>query len=391
MRLVRQWSTWALLVAAVACGGDQASTFGNTSGGKGGSNATGGSGGVKDGGGGTGAIITSGGTGGGTGGDGVGGSLNPDAKICGGIEATVETQPFNMLILFDQSSSMSMPLEGTSGPTRWDAVTSALIEFFQSAEAQPLSIGLAYFEQIDPTTFMTSCRDQDYATPEVEIAPMAQAGQVQSLVDSIRRHGPTGFTPTAPALRAALAHAKSYTMTHPGRQTMVVLATDGIPTQCEPQQSTEIGVSIAAPAFKGTPSVRTFVIAAATNLTALQYISQEGGTGQPVFVTDAATTSDAIKMAFKRLTRTSLACSYKIPPGNDGGFTDPGLVNVDVRPAGMPDKRLPLFTSADRCGDGWYYDNPARPQNILLCPTTCANLFNGEIRIVIGCAAPPPT
>jgi hypothetical protein len=392
MRLVRQLSTGALLIAALGCGSDESNTFGNTTTtGSGGSGATGGAGGAKDGGGGTGAIITtSGGTGGGPGGNGTGGSLSGDAKICGGVEATVETQPFNMLILFDQSSSMTTPLEGDTGPTRWDAVTSALIEFFQSSDAQPLSIGLAYFEQIDPTTFTTSCRDQDYATPEVGIAPMAQAGQVQRLVDSIRSHSPTGLTPTAPALRAALAYAKSYTMTHPGRETMVVLATDGIPTQCTPNQSTEIGQQIAAPAFMGVPSVRTFVVAAASGLTALQYISQAGGTGNPVAVTDAATTSDLIKTAFRRLTRTGLACSYRIPLGGEGGRTDPGMINVDIRPAGAAERRLPLFESADKCGDGWYYDNRARPENIMICPLTCQNLFNGEIRIVVGCAGPPP-
>jgi hypothetical protein len=390
MRLIRQWSTAALLVAALGCGGDQSNTFGNatTSGGSGGSGATGGAGGAKDGGGGTGAIITTGGSGGS--GTGTGGSLGTDARVCGGIEVSVETQPFNMLVLFDQSSSMTAVLDPMTGLTRWDAVTSAMIEFFQSPEAQPLSIGLAYFEQIDPTTFTTSCRDQDYATPEVAIAPMTQAGQVQRLVDSIRGHAPTGFTPTGPALRAALAHAKSYTMTHPGRETMVVLATDGYPTECQPQQSTEIGQTIAAPAFAGTPSVRTFVIAAASGLTSLQYISQAGGTGNPVSVTDAATTAELIKTAFKRLTRTSLACSYRIPLGGEGGRTDPGMINVDVRPAGGSERRLPLFASADRCGDGWYYDNPARPENIMICPMTCAGLFNGEIRIVVGCAAPPP-
>jgi hypothetical protein len=65
---------------------------------------------------------------------------------------------------------------------------------------------------------------------------------------------------------------------------MVALATDGIPTLCDPMQSIDIGTTIAAPAFKGTPSVRTFVVAAATGLSALQYISMSGGTGQPVCI-----------------------------------------------------------------------------------------------------------
>jgi hypothetical protein len=108
-------------------------------------------------------------------------------------------------------------------------------------------------------------------------------------------------------------------------------------------------------------------------------------------VTDPTTTTADIKTAFSRLTRTSLACSYRIPLGGDGGGrTDPGLINVDIRTPGGTDRRLPLYSSAMGCGDGWYYDNPAMPQNIMLCPSTCSDLFNGEIRIVVGCAAPPP-
>jgi len=390
MRLIRQWSTWTLLVALTGCGSETpgaSSVKDNPSGGSG-ATGSGGAGGIKDGGG----IITtgSGGTGIGTGGTGTGGSLGEDAKVCGGIEAAVETQPFNMLILFDQSSSMAEFLDNVAPPTRWEAVTNALLSFFQSNEAKVLSIGLAYFEQVDPTTFLTSCREQDYANPEVEIAPMSDPAQVQKLIDSIKKHAPTGLTPTAPALKMALAHAKAYTMAHPGKETMVALATDGIPTQCTPQQTTEIGQQIAGPAFQGVPSVRTFVLGAATGLSSLKEISMAGGTGQPVIVTDPKTTTDDIKTAFSRLTRTSLACSYRIPLGGEGGRTDPSMINVDIRTTGQTDRRLPLFGSVAGCGDGWYYDNPTKPENIMLCPTTCQNLFNGEIRIVVGCATPPP-
>jgi len=390
MRLVRQLSTGALLVAALGCGSDDSNTFGNTTTSGSGGSATGGAGGAKDGGGGTGAIITSGGTGGGTGGSGTGGSLGEDAKICDGIDVGVETLPFNMLIMFDQSVSMLEPLDGVNPPSRWDALTGALIEYFQSEGAKPLSIGLSYFEQIDPGTFMTSCRVADYTTPEVEIASMSDGTQAQRLINSLRSHSPTGLTPTAAALQGALNHAKAYTMAHPGRQTMVVFATDGLPTRCDPMGTFQIAESIAGPAFTGTPSIRTFVVASATGLSALGAISMAGGTGQPIFVTDPKTTSDQIKSAFDRLTRTNFSCSYRIPAGGEAGRTDPGMINVTVRVPGMMEKRLPLFRDPASCGDGWYYDNPNRPENIMLCPQTCQNIFNGELHIVIGCAGPPP-
>jgi hypothetical protein len=80
MRLLRQWSTWALCTALFACGGEEGKTFQNTGGT--GATGSGGSGGIKDGGGG---IITTGGSGG----VGGGGGIDEDAKICGGAEATV--------------------------------------------------------------------------------------------------------------------------------------------------------------------------------------------------------------------------------------------------------------------------------------------------------------
>jgi hypothetical protein len=391
MHQLRLLSIFSLLVAGLGCGSDTANTFGNTTGGKGATGGAGGAagasgskGGFLDGGG----IITTGG-GGGSGGSGGGGTLDPDAKICGGIEVAVETVPFNMLIMFDQSSSMLELLDGVGPPNRWDAVTGALIEFFQSADAKLLSIGLSYFEQTDPATFDTSCRVADYTTPEVEIAPMSDPAQVQRLVDSIRKHAPTGLTPTAPALQGALDHAKSYSMSHPGQKTMVVLATDGIPTKCEPLGSYDIAQSIAGPAFAGVPSIRTFVVAAATGLSALGAISSAGGTGSPVVVTDPKTTSDLIRQSFQRLSRTNLSCSYRIPLGGDGGRTNPGLINVVIRTGGV-ESTLKLFASSAGCGNGWYYDNPMKPENIMLCPTTCADLFNGELQIVVGCASPPP-
>jgi len=393
MRFIRHVAASALVLVSFGCGGGEnpGTTFKDNP-------TTGGPMNIADGSGGRanmlpeGSIIT--GTGGSIGSGGSGqagsGSLAPDARLCGALEFGVETQPFNMLIMFDQSSSMNERLDATNPTTRWQAVTSALKEFLQSSDATPLSIGLSYFEQVDANS-MTSCDVARYTTPEVPIAKM-DAAQVMRLVNSIDSHAPTGLTPTAPALKGALDHAKTYAMTHSGK-TLVVLATDGIPTQCEPQSSMQIATDIAGPAFMGMPSIRTFVIAAALGLTSLGSISRAGGTGEPVVVTDPNTTSTLIKGAFQKLSRTNFACSYRIPPGADGGRTDPTQVNVMVSPSGQASMSLTLYRSGDGCGtanEGWYYDNPAMPENIVLCPATCNNLFNGELRIAVGCAGPPP-
>jgi hypothetical protein len=42
------------------------------------------------------------------------------------------------------------------------------------------------------------------------------------------------------------------------------------------------------------------------------------------------------------------------------------------------------------CGQkgGWYYDDPANPTKIIMCPTTCAALqgdVGGKVEVIFGC------
>jgi hypothetical protein len=45
---------------------------------------------------------------------------------------------------------------------------------------------------------------------------------------------------------------------------------------------------------------------------------------------------------------------------------------------------------ASRCDatqGGWYYDDPAAPQRVMLCPATCDAVRGGSsLRIVLGCS-----
>jgi hypothetical protein len=44
-------------------------------------------------------------------------------------------------------------------------------------------------------------------------------------------------------------------------------------------------------------------------------------------------------------------------------------------------------------GDGWYYDNPAAPTKILLCPSTCTLVkqdSSAEVSVLFGCKSVGP-
>lgn len=87
---------------------------------------------------------------------------------------------------------------------------------------------------------------------------------------------------------------------------------------------------------------------------------------------------------------TPLPCSYEIPDAPDGMTFDRNRVNVVYTPSstGAPDT-IPSVGTPDRCGaEGWYYDDPAMPAIILLCPSSCALLGSdaaGRVNIAFGC------
>jgi hypothetical protein len=95
----------------------------------------------------------------------------------------------------------------------------------------------------------------------------------------------------------------------------------------------------------------------------------------------------------------TLSCEFVIPPPPEGEDFDPDKVNVDFDDGGaggpLPIGRVDSAADCAGVEHGWYYDNPADPQTIVVCDQTCA-LFQGveeaTVEIVFGCEtviAPP--
>ena len=89
---------------------------------------------------------------------------------------------------------------------------------------------------------------------------------------------------------------------------------------------------------------------------------------------------------------SSISCEYAIPTVPDGGVIDPTKVNVSYTGGGasMGTPILHVPGGAAGCGQkgGWYYDNPASPTKIIMCPTTCTALqgnASGKVDVIFGC------
>jgi hypothetical protein len=92
---------------------------------------------------------------------------------------------------------------------------------------------------------------------------------------------------------------------------------------------------------------------------------------------------------------SALACEFSIPPPPDGEEFDPNQVNVEFEDdagATLPIGYVETMADCGGVADGWYYDDPAAPTSIILCPQTCEKIQGftmAQISILFGCATMP--
>jgi len=173
-----------------------------------------------------------------------------------------------------------------------------------------------------------------------------------------------------------------------------VLATDGDPTECDPSKA-HIN-AIAAAGVSGTPKVLTFVVGVGASLSTLNGIAAAGGTTKAFIVDTNQNVNVQFLAALNAIRGAALGCQYEIPQP-DGGMPDYGKVNVQYTPGGggMAEE-ISNYQDKAHCpasGDGWYYDDPAAPTQILLCPATCTKVSGdstGEVDVVLGCKTKQP-
>ena len=95
-----------------------------------------------------------------------------------------------------------------------------------------------------------------------------------------------------------------------------------------------------------------------------------------------------------RIEEVALSCEYDIPAPPDGQIFDQGKVNVDYDD-GFGLQTVGYVEEPADCpsvSNGWYYDDPIIPEQILMCPQTCARfeaLQEARIEIRFGCTTIP--
>ncbi|MDQ2645178.1 MAG: VWA domain-containing protein [Myxococcota bacterium] len=311
-----------------------------------------------------------------------------------------ERVPVDMYFLVDSSSSMA---DIVQGGTRWSAVSNALVGFLRDPQNADLGVALGYLPYVDagscvmgdplclcllgicvplsPT--LASCEVTDYSKPTI---PFSLPSNVAALASDLLARQLNGGTPTRPALEGAVQYLSTWATAHPERKPVMVLATDGEPFGCTGNTPQDVATVAAAGLAVG---IQTFVIGVGKSLDSLHLVARAGGTGQAFLVEDA-NAATAFADALARIRNVSVPCDFLIPAQGEQGKIDPDKVNVKYTPTGATSSVLVAKThdgadtgcSAD---GGWYYDDPASPTTIKLCPTTCSSLEGGSIQVEYGC------
>ena len=350
------------------------------------------------GGGGEGGSFIVGATGTGSGGSGSGGQA-----ACATATAEAKLIPLSIFVSVDQSGSMS-------SDNKWDNVKTAFTTFFQDPNAAGIGVALRFWPDSsdfgNPSPVIACNDDVDNScgagvvaaceTPEVDVGPLSDPAHVQKLIDTFNAHGPTGGTPTSAALDGATKWAAKYIYNHNHtEQAIVLFVTDGQPSSCN-LDLTYIN-NIASKALSGG-AVLTFAVGlVGSEQATMDGLAQAGGTGQAFMIGNGNAAADLL-LALKQIQSNSLACSFAMPaPENPNDVIDLEQVAVNYTPSkgGMKTK-FPQVASASACtaAGGWYYDVPAKPTTINLCPASCTKVqidSGAKVDIFLGCIKKGPS
>jgi len=243
----------------------------------------------------------------------------------------------------------------------------------------------------------TLCDESEYA-PALPVSQLP--GAAYSILDALDAHPPDGGTPTRPALVATLNAARAHAKATPEHKVIVLLATDGLPTACDPDIDPVVvdpvaGIpKVVALAQSGySDGIQTFVIGvfspdeAADAEPNLTQIAAAGGSQAAFLISTQGNVAETFLQTLNEIRREAKACEFSIP--HPGGQTlDATLMQVSLvagNGASTPLLRVESATECDATTGGFYFDRdpfgPTPPGRVILCPTSCAQAESGSTKV----------
>ena len=301
---------------------------------------------------------------------------------CAADTAEVKPVGLDIALLVDTSYSMDFEL-------RWQYVKGALLSFVSMESVGDLGLALQFFP------LRSQCDVGAYAAPAFPMANVADArAEVEATLNARRM---SGGTPIVQALQGMGDYAATWAKAHSERKTVVVLATDGVPDEtcagmsAMPPNDLPNAANAAKALATGSPAIPVFVIGVGAELDALDAIASAGGTDRAVLISDGVNAQKEFLDALRAIRKKSLACEYVVPDAKKDGI-DFHTVNVEFTEGRHAATTFFYVGDADGCrlkpDEGWYYDDPQAPSQVILCPATCdrvAEVEAARIDIAYGC------
>ncbi len=347
---------------------------------------------------------------------GSGGSIDRDGSIDGDASSCTPTvdgsscrptpyptgnDPLDIYIMFDQTGSTCACVDpedaedvcpsDTCAKTRLDALREAATAFLGDPMSSGIGVGIGYFGNLP--IGQASCEATDYDDPAVGIA--ALPGNVSAIVQSMKGVRPTGETPTGPAIRGACSYTRRWKTAHPDHEVVILLLTDGKPeaevscraTGCCPTLADALAA--ANECVTGTPAVRTYVLGVGPLLSDLEQLAAAGGT-QRAYLVESSNVVQQVLEALRKIRGTASRCDLLLPKTAGGQVVDPKTLNLHYEISPCDHRLVPRVGSVAECAGaaGWFYDDPVQPTRVQLCPASCDQLSNPQIRLTFsgGCA-----
>jgi hypothetical protein len=328
---------------------------------------------------------------------------------CATGSAQAKRQPVYLLFVLDGSGSMNQD-------NKWTSVRPALTSIFSQMETSAdtgVAAGLIVFsDTLDPTTGTGPYP----SSVDVPIG-FVNAAQ-QAALDKRLTGGAQNSTPTHAALTGGYGELEKFVATaplQPGGKKVLVLITDGVPSDdCMTlpiigNYATNPCIELAGTELKQS-SIETFVVGVGDfgaasffglggiDPTFLGTLAQAGGTGPTgcnpsdttstsglcYFEIDPSTAPTATQLqqsfetALNAIRGQVISCTFPLQ-SSDLGQADPSHVNVEV--GGKTILQDPK--------NGWTFDNPTTPTEILLHGAACSSAqgnLSAQVSIVVGCA-----
>jgi hypothetical protein len=249
----------------------------------------------------------------------------------------------------------------------------------------------------------TVCEASAYAP---ELGPLELPAGAPSIIDAFAHKLAEGATPTRPALEGAVNASAQARATRPDKKGIVLLATDGLPTACDPaipgpNAKSAAGIpKVVEVAESGlAQGVQTFVIGvfapdeeqlAQQNLDA---IAVAGGSGAAYVITTDETVSERFVATLNEIRAKASDCSFALPKP---GSSPLDATRIAVRITGSNGTLwLEPKKSLSECHPtlgGFVFDRdpngPEPPSRLELCPAACALLKADpalSLEVVVNC------